>query len=165
MSEIRTIGVKSIKIGDIMPDGGMGTSLTALGVTYQDSAILEQADPTETEFYAEEQDMPIETSSVPGKTTLKWAIVDLTAATLVKVLGGTDDSGTWKAPDAAEEIEQSIEIISKKDVKIEIPRAKIQGKLSLGLSKNQIGQVQITATVLQPTKALEPPMKISQVVT
>jgi hypothetical protein len=156
MAEVRSIGIKSLKIGDILPDGGMATTLAALAITFQGSAILETGDPTVTNFFGEESDDPIETTSTPGVTTLKWAITDFDPDTLVKVFGGTKSGTTpekWLAPAAEASIEKSIELISKKDLHFEIPRAKIMAKLSANLGKENLAQIVITATVLVPTKA------------
>lgn len=163
MSEKRTIGVKSIEIGDIAGDGGMGLTLAALGVTVEGSATLTKEEDAETEFYCEESDDPIETVLKKGKTTLAFAIADFTAATLVKVLGGEDNAGKWEAPDSAAEIEKSIKVTTKKNMVIEIVRAKIKSSLDINLGKNSLGQVKIVATILTPTKADTPAYSISHV--
>ncbi|MBS4056504.1 MAG: hypothetical protein KGZ82_04215 [Bacteroidales bacterium] len=162
-----SIGLKSIKIGAVELDGGMGTTLAALDGTFQGSASITQADGETTEFYIEEQDDPIEIVSKQGAITVEFSIVDLTPATLKKVLGGeitgVGDSASWSAPAEAPAIEQSIEIISLKNVKYEITRAKIEAKLDVKLSKKEMAVVVIKATVLSPTKEGEAKMKISQV--
>ena len=151
--EIRTLGITSIKLGTILGTGGMATTLTALGATFEGTATLEQAEATETNFFSEESDTPIETISVPGVITLKWAIVDFTPATLQTVLGGDIATTKWIVPAAAPTVEKSIEIITRKNLHIEITRAKISARLSMALGKANLGQVMITATVLVPTLA------------
>lgn len=167
MAERRTIGLKSIKIGDIAVDGGMSTSLSALGITSEGTAILEQAEPETTEFYSEELDDPIEIVDKLGKTTLKWAITDFTPANMVKVLGGTVNgvapADTWEAPSVAANIEKSISIETTKGLLIEIVRAKISARINMNLGKKNIGLVEITATVLTPTKAATPAITIGPV--
>ena len=83
MAEKRTIGLKSIKIGAIGVDGAMGTVLAALGVTDEGSATFTKEADEVKEFFCEESDDPIEMVTKKGKTTVEWAIVDFTPATLV----------------------------------------------------------------------------------
>lgn len=167
MAEIITIGLKSLKLGDVGAQGGMGEQLTVLGQTYENTAILTQEEGDETEFFVEEVDDPIETISKKGSTTLEFAIVDMTPTTLVRVMGGTQsgtgDQAVWSAPSDTPEIEQSIEIISKKNVKYEIARARIKARLDVNFSKQEIGLVRITAKVLTPTLEGTPSIKIGKV--
>ncbi len=59
----------------------------------------------------------------------------------------------WLAPDAVPEIEQSLRVEWKQGGFLEIPRAKITCKLSMQFRKDALSQIDIVATVLQPTKA------------
>ena len=166
MSEKRTIGLTSIKVGSIASDGGMSTSLAILGVTEEGSATFTKEADEVKEFFCEESDDPIEIVSKKGKTIVEWSIVDFTPATLEKVLGGTVDVSVplvpvWKAPDVSAQIEKSIEIVTKKGVKIEIPRALINASVDLSLGKDKLGAIKIKATVLTPTKAATPSVSIS----
>lgn len=167
MAEWRTIGLTSIEIGAIAGDGGMGTTLAALGKTYQGTAKLQSADPETTDFYAEEDDDPIDKMVKLGARTLTWSIMDFTPATLAAVLGGTasgtGDAATWEAPTSYVDVEKSIKIVTKKNLKIEIPRAKITAKLNVDFGKTAMGLVDITATILTPTKAATAPIKVSKV--
>jgi hypothetical protein len=157
MAEVRTLGLTSIQVSDIAVDGGLGTTFAALGKTYKDTAELMGADPETFEHQSEESDDPEESVVTKGKITIKWSIFDTDADTLVKVLGGTS-SGTapnkiWSAPDTAANIEKSVKITPKAGKIINIVRAKIVAKINYKLSKNGIFMVDITATVLTPTKA------------
>lgn len=149
-------GLASIKVGAVAGDGGMGTSLAALGETYQDSCTFVSADPEKTEHYSEESDDAFEVTYKLGLRTLKWSIFNFDADQMVKVLGGTV-TGTspkvWNAPAAYTSIEQSIEITDKKGNVIQIPRAKIAAKLNISFGKKNVGLIDIEATVLVPTKA------------
>jgi hypothetical protein len=157
MSEIRSIGLTYIKLGDIAEDGGMGTSLTALGVTYRDSADLIQDDAEIVPVYSEENDDPEETIESEGVKRLKFSIMNYDPDTLVRVLGGTSTgvapNKIWIAPAAKDPIEQSIEILTKKNVKIQIPRAHIAAKINWAFRRNGVALVDIIATILVPTKA------------
>lgn len=157
MSEVRTLGLLKIEIGAIAGDGGLATSFAAIGKTYKDTAELMGADPSVFEHYSEESDDPEEIVVTKGKVTVKWSIFDSDADTLVKALGGTA-TGTapnkiWSSPDTATDIEKSIKITPKAGKVINIVRAQLVGKINYKLSKNGIFMVDITGTILAPTKA------------
>ena len=166
MSEKRTFGLVSIKIGDVAEDGGMGTTLAVLGVTDEGSATFTKGEDTSKDFFCEESDDPIETVTKKGVTTIEWSILDFTPSTLVKVLGGTVDVTVpavpvWQAPATSAVIEKSIEAITKTGVKIQIVRAKISASVDLKLGKETIGIVKIKATALTPTKTNTPSVMIA----
>lgn len=168
MSELHTIGLKTVKIGAIAGDGGMGTTLAAIADTFEDSATITQEDGEKTEFFVEESDDPVASFSKKGSTKFAFTILDFTPATLASVLGGsvtgTGDAAVWNAPADVPVIEKSIEIVSKTNIKFEIPRARIEAKIDVPLSKKQVGKVVITATVLTPTKEGVAPILVSKVV-
>lgn len=149
MPEKRTFGLKSVKMGD----DSATAAILGEGNTLEGTASFIKEEDEEKEFYAEEHDDPIETILKKGKAILEFGIVDFTPDTLVKVLGGTVDgtSGNWLAPDVAPEIEQYFEVVSKKDVKIILKRAKVKGSVDWPLSKEDLGKVTVRATVLAPT--------------
>lgn len=166
MAELRSIGITSIKMGAVAGDGGMGTSLTAVPNIYKDSCELTQDDPEIVKIEAEEVDDPVEILETLGKRSLKFSIMDYTPATLARFLGGTatgtspDDE--WAAPSTSPDIEQSIEIVTARNVKIEIVRAKITAKLNAKLTKQGVALIDIVAEILTPTKAATAPITISR---
>lgn len=159
------IGLASLKMGPIAGDGGMGTSLTLLGYTVADTAVLATEAGTTTDFKIEEQDDPVYSIlSEKGRTTLSWSSYDVDADTLVRLFGGTKTVGppeVWEAPAATPEIEQSIETVMKAGGKIEIPRAKVVANFQWNLQKTKLAQIDIVATLLTPTKPATGPMKIT----
>lgn len=167
MAEVRTFGMKSVKMGDVAVGGGMGTSLSLLGdgTTLEGTASFTKEEDAETPFHSEEADDPFDIILKKGVSTLEFAIVDFTPATLVRVLGGevNGTSGEWEAPDQAPDIEQSLEVITQRNVKLQIPRAKIKARIEWPLSKEDVGRVVIKAIVLKPTLAGTPSVSIGQV--
>lgn len=157
MAEKRSLGVASIQIGDIAADGGVATSFSSLGVIYKDTASIEQESGEEILHEAEEIDDPVELVVYKGKTKIAWGIIDFTAATIVKVLGGTvsgvEPAAIWQAPDTASIIEKSVKVTSKNGVTFTYPRVSLKARVSYKLGKSGIAQVLIEGTVLQPTKA------------
>lgn len=164
MAETRTLGLTKIEVGAIAGDGGVSTTFAALGVTYKDTAELTQEDPEVTEHNSEENDEPEEVITTKGKTTLKWSIIDTTPTTLASILGGTATgvapNDKWEAPATAADIEKSIKITPKRGKTITIVRAKIVAKINYKLAKTGIFMVDITATVLTPTKANTPAITV-----
>lgn len=165
--EVRSIGLKSIKMGDIAPDGGMGTELTPLGVTYRGTAQFTTEENTTHEFWSEETAFVPEESitSEKGITQLRWNIINLEADALRRILGGTKSAVDqfWEAPRDIVETEQSIEVITASDVKLEIVRAKIIARFVWNLTRTDIAQVEITARVLTPLKADTPPYRLGKI--
>jgi hypothetical protein len=151
-----TIGLSSITVGDIAADGGMGTTLAALGLTYQDTCKLQQGDPETEDFYAEEVDDPVFSVSRAGKTTFTFSIMNPELTTLQSMLGGTvtgtGDSAKWSAPDTIPAIEKSVKITPQQGLAFEVPRMKIVAKINGEFSKKGLLLIEVTGTVLQPTK-------------
>lgn len=168
MAEVRTLGLLKIEISDIAVDGGLGTVFAAIGKTYKDTADMQGADPEVFEHYSEESDDPEEVVITKGKITVKWSNFDSSADTLVKALGGEATgiapADVWSAPDTAANIERSIKITPKAGKVINIVRAKLVGKINYKLSKNGIFMVDITATILTPTKAATPSLSIGEAI-
>lgn len=154
------IGVAKIELGDPAVDGGMGTVLAALGYTLEGTAQINMDDPTETEFTVEEVDTPIYVASQAGKVRISFQVANPDEDTLVKVFGGTK-TGTGAAavysyPLTPVVIEQSIKFTPVKGIGLNIPRAKITAKFTSALGRTALLGVEVTGTVLQPTKAATP---------
>jgi hypothetical protein len=169
MAEVRSVGLKSIKLGDIAVDGDMGTALEELGVTFRGTASLTTEDGTVTDFFSEENADPEESVEEKGLTKLAWSTINLDPEALARCLGGTvvpaagDTPAVWKAPADVVNIEQSIEVLTAFGLKIQIPRAQIRARINWNLARTEIAQVAITATVLKPTKAGVAAYSISKV--
>lgn len=158
-------GITSIQIGAIAADGGMGQVLATLCNTVAGTATLETAEGETIELPIEESDSPDHSETLAGITTLKWRIADFNPDTMVKVLGGAT-SGTgaakaWSMPSQKPVIEQSLCINTTIPAtgKIEFPRVSLSARIVAPLDKKQYGNIEITAKVLQPTKAATSPMK------
>lgn len=166
MAEIRSIGLESLKLGAIAGDGGMGTTLTALGVTYQDTAELVREDPDITEIYSEENDEPEEVLETKGPLMLRFSIMNVAPEEAVRVLGGEVTGTSPKVYNGAvskDPIELSIEIKTKTGLKIEIPRAKITAKENFQFRKKGVLLIDIEARILTPTKTGTPPITWSHI--
>lgn len=154
------LGLVNIKMGNVAGDGGMGTVLTPVGDTVAGTAVLTTEEAQTQDFKIEESDSPVKSIKTEADTmTLAWSTYASDADTLVKMFGGTKvpaASGAgeiWNAPDAIPEIEQSIELQWKDGGKVRIPRAMVTASLNLSFKRDALSQIDITAKVLQPTKA------------
>lgn len=162
--EIRAYGLEYIKIGDKAVDGGMGTSLETLGVTYENTAELIQDDAEITEVKSEENIEPEEIFEVEGTKRINWSIMNYDPDQLVKVLGGTATGSapnkSWEAPVSKNPIEKSIEFKTKSGHVVQVPRAKLTAKVNWKMRKNGVALVDIVARIMTPTKAGTAPIKM-----
>lgn len=86
----KSIGLESIKMGNVAADGGMGTALTQVGATVSDTASLTTEEGSTTDFKIEESDAPFfSIQSDPGKQVLAWSTYDVDLDTIARFYGGT----------------------------------------------------------------------------
>lgn len=165
----KAIGLEYIKMGAIAGDGGMGTSLTQVGATVADSAAMTTAEGTTSDFGIEESDNPFYSIiSAPGTKTLAWSTYDVDLDTLARFWGGTVAAAAggagrkWQMPDALPVIERSVEIKTKDGWYLRIARMSISARLTWNLKKTALAQIDITGTVLKPTKVGVEPIEYEE---
>jgi len=155
MSELRSFGLKSLKIGDIPSDGAMGTVLAPVGLTYKDTASFKEADANTADQFAEEVDYAIESFDEMGQTLLAWSTMDYTPEVVAVLKGGTvigvAPNTQWQAPAGVVNIEKCIQIITKRDILFELPRTKLRSVFNVDLKKQGMALLDNKATILQPT--------------
>lgn len=168
-AKLITLGLTKIEIGDIETDGSMGTTLTQIGYTDKDSCVFSSEDPTETEIEVEEIDDPIDIITKGGKKTLKFTLADPDETALALLMGGEADTTlgaeTYTAPNTFPVIEKSIKVTPKKGLIISIPRARISAKWTGNFSKTNNLKIEVTATVMTPTKSGLAPFSTTRVAT
>lgn len=91
------------------------TGYTPYGLTYQDTAKMAQEDGEETEFYAEEEDDPIETIEKAGKTTFTFSVMNPDLTTLKRLFGGEIATDVWAYPDAVAAVDEFASYVSNAD--------------------------------------------------
>lgn len=123
------MGLASIKFG------AAAGSLASLGLTYQDSCTVSQDDPETTEFYAEEEDDPIEIIQRPGAIRATFQVMDPDATLAAKA--GTSEEGI-------------LEITPKKGLKLTFNRAKVSYKLDGQYGRGGLFLVNVSAIALKP---------------
>lgn len=80
---------------------------------------------------------------------------------VVATVQAQEQKEKWEAPTTAPDIERSIKITDKKGNIVEIPRAKIRANFNWSFTKDNLAQVNMTATVLTPTKEGVAPLSIT----
>lgn len=247
-------GIAYIKMGNVAPDGSMGTNLIALGSTVRDTAVFSNEEGTIQDFFEEETEDPIDSvETEKAATRLVFGTHNMEADNMILLFGGTKvaaapaapgaiatlgiitggslytngtynnvpltggtgsdatanitvaggavtavvivNKGTgfaaanalsasaasiggtgsgftvpvatiqtipatgekWKAPRSYPELEQSIELGTKKGQKLEIIRAKVRPRITANLQRGSLAQIDINATVMTPIlEDLEP---------
>lgn len=160
-----TLGLSKIEVGEPAVDGGMGTSLAALGYTYKDSCSLMTEDPVTTEHEAEEVDDPVVAIDRAGKTTFKFQVMNPDVDTLQTLLGGTGNTttGVWSAPASIPTIEKSIKLTPTQGLYFEMARVKLTAKINANFSKSGIFLIDVIGTILTPLKVGEPKLKATRI--
>jgi hypothetical protein len=171
MVKVFTLGLSKIEMGAIGNDGGMGSTLSQLGYTNQDSAQLTMEVPTATEFFAEEVDDPVLVSKKAGAITFAFDIMNPAPEVLAQMLGGTAgkseptlaDNDKWEAPDSVSDIEQSLKITPKQGFIFEVPRASISANLTGNFAASSIMLLHVEAKVMTPTNTSTKKMTLTKV--
>lgn len=162
----KSIGLSLLRLGAVGATGGMGATLTALGATVADTAVITTEEGSTTDFNIEESDSPFYSFlSTPGKVVFNWSTYDVDTSTLQRFFGGAAPAGTpavWEMPDTIPTLEQSIEITTKDLWKIEIVRASVLARLQWAFQKTKLAQIDFTATVLQPTLTGTKKIKVTE---
>lgn len=78
----------------------------------------------------------------------------------VSAVHATAANEKWEAPDSFADTELSVQATDNKGNIVNFPRMKLSSKPSLSFRKDGLGQIDITGTVLQPTKVGEKRMTI-----
>jgi hypothetical protein len=164
---VYTLGLSKIEMGDVASDGGMGSSLSVIGYTYQGTCTMTSEDAETNDFYAEELDDPVLSISRTGKTTFKFSVMNPDVNILKQFLGGTvsgsGDAAKWNAPDTMPVIEQSVRITPQQGLIFEIPRLKITAKINGPFSKTEMFLLEISGTVLVPEKTGVPKLTATKI--
>jgi hypothetical protein len=77
------------------------------------------------------------------------------AVPIATLANGSATQTTWEAPDSFPDLEQSLKLTDKKGNVFNLPRTKISGKFGFSFAKDKLGQIDLVATILQPTKSGE----------
>lgn len=173
MAKIVTKGLLEIAIGVLAGDGGPATSLAGVGYTYRDSeTTITTADPTVSEFYANESSVAIDTTSTPGATTMSFSLMAMDEDDLILWLGGSKTgAGTGPSPyvyssaTSIPEIERTVRITPKAGRIAIFNRVKLNAKINWNMSADGLFLLDVVGTVLQPLKSGVPQFTMALPVT
>lgn len=171
----RSIGLKVALFGDVNPDGGMPTEMKQLAKTLKGTASFNTEANQTQDFYSEEEpEVPEETVvTEAGLKQVKLNLMEWDNDTLVSVFGGTVEKSQkvtidgksytvdkYKAPRSTVQVEKALRVISRYNVVIDIPRAKVIARFVWNLTNNDIAQIEVTATAQSPVGANDGPYEI-----
>lgn len=151
-----TRGLQKIEFGTIPTDGGITNQWFRLGYTRRETFTFNSEDGDTTDFYSEESDTAIDSITVPGKESFEFDLMNFNLETLQKLFGGTikgtGDEAIYCAPNKIEAKEWSCKITPEKGYIFAYPRVSIMPKLSGSFTKNELMQIHLVCTILEPTK-------------
>ena len=152
MATLVTLGLSKIlgKVGEPTQGDFSDTGYNVFGLTYEDTCTMSQDDPETTEFYAEEEDDPVEITEKQGKITFAFSIMNPELETLKRLFGGEIASDVYAYPDAVSTVEESVIILPRKGLKFQVPRMKLTAKINGEFSKKGLLLIEVKGTVMKP---------------
>jgi hypothetical protein len=152
MAKKSMFGLDAVEFGDIATDGGVATTFSALGLTFKDTFEILEADPTETDFFSEENDDPELSITTKGALTMKFQLMNFDAESIAELKGGSVASDIYSADSFTINIEKSVKVTPKEGFIFTIPRAKITAKFTGKLSKSELMNIEVMIKVMNPKK-------------
>lgn len=160
----RSIGLRIALFGDVNPEGGMPKELKQLAKTLKGTASFTTETGQTQEFYSEEEpEVPEETvETEPGLKQAKLSFLEWDNETLTEVFGGsvrkeqvTVEGKTYQVdkfvpPRSTVVVEKALRLVSRYNVVIDIPRARVKARFVWNLTNTDIAQIEVTATCLSP---------------
>ncbi len=130
--------------------GGAGSGATA-NITVAGGIVTAATLVNGGSGYAVSNTLSASTSVIGAGSGFTISVASITASAVAE---------SYELPDALPSVEVSIKVTDKKGNVVTYPRAKISPVLSLSFTKDALGQIDLTGTILQPTKAGVKRMKI-----
>ena len=167
MATLVTLGLSKIlgKVGEPTVGNFNEEGYSVFGLTYEDTCTMSQDAPETTEFYAEEEDDPVEITEKQGKITFAFSIMNPELETLKRLFGGEIASDVYAYPDAVNTVEESVIILPRKGLKFQVPRMKLTAKINGEFSKKGLLLIEVTGTVLKPNTSGLKKMYIGKITT
>ena len=170
----RSIGLKKAFFGEVNPQGGMPTELRQLAKTLKGTASFNTEASQTQDFYSEEEpEIPEETVvTEAGLKQVKLNLMEWDNSALVALFGGTTATEDvtvegktysvekYKAPKSTVQVEKAIRVLSRYNVVIDIPRAKVVARFIWNLTNTDIAQIEVTATAQSPVGESDGPYEI-----
>lgn len=155
--KVFTIGLKSLKAGDVLATGLMPdeANLAQHGNVYRNTLDINTTDATFEDYFEEEIDQPVASEVTLGDTNVTFEILRPSIADLLFWAGGTADASglKWSAPTGYVQNEKALKINSKQGYVIEFPKCQITANITGGGQKSNPMRLKVSANVLVPTNA------------
>lgn len=158
-------GIASVKYGTPTGYSTMPGSLTQWAQTVQGSLTLSEEESTTKDFYVEETTTPVVSLvTEAGALSVTWRAYDLTPALLVIMKGGTagvQGSGTsqyqtYAGPVTITTVDLALRITTTSGIIFDIFKASCLCRFDSSISREQLLEVEVTATVLDPGSGTTP---------
>lgn len=163
MASTITFGMSKIELGELTAAGGVATNFETLGYSQEDSVTITTDDPEEIALNVEESDDPIFVKKKGGKTTIAFNVADPDLNVFEEMMGGTVASGTWSSPATLPTIERSVKLTPEQGLETTYTRVSLSAKWQPAAGKKGFGLLQISGSVLTPTLANEPKVRVKMV--
>lgn len=151
MAEKYSIGLKWVKFGTPTGTVAMPATLTDFAKTVKGSMTIEEAEPSITDFKVEEVDSPVKQSITEnGTLSLTWRSYNLDPAIIAMVKGGTSTATKFSAPAKSVIIEKALEVKSDDNLVFAIPKASIVARVVGQVGADDMLQLEIKATAIDP---------------
>lgn len=174
VKKIRSIGLKAAYFGEVSAEGGMPVDMKQMAKTLKGTASFTTEADSDQDFFSEEEPtVPEETvTTESGLKQIKLNLMEWTNEVLISLFGGSEkevdvtiDGKTYTvkkyvAPKSNVTVEKSIRVLSRYNVVIDVPRAKISPRFIWNLTQTDIAQIEVTAKVLAPNGANDGPYEI-----
>lgn len=144
-------GCTRAQYGVMDPVTGAITGLTEFDI-YQDSIVLDEPEAQKTEHYKQGDPSPKVTRYGRTVTSIQFNVMDVSADSKVKWLGGTkttvDQKDTWNKPKTAvRETVKALVFDLEDGSVITVPNAGCAGRLSANLNDTDIAMIPVSVTV------------------
>lgn len=145
-----TLGLCEIQVGDASPSGTMPTTLAKIGKTYKDTAKIAQDSSDVTEHFEEGKAAPEVRRKARKIPVLTFSIMDASIQDLIDYVGG-ENVGTADAPkwgyDGNEVVaNKAIKVLTEQGLDFEIPNGDIEAVINADLTAAGIFLVDFTVT-------------------
>lgn len=150
-TEKYTIGLKWVKYGTPTDTVAMPATLNDFAKTVKGSMTIEEAEPSIQDFKVEEVDSPVKQSITEnGTLTITWKAYNLDPEIIAAVKGGASTATKFSAPVKSVIIEKALEIKSNDNVVFAIPKASIVARITGQVGADDMLQLEIKATAIDP---------------
>lgn len=145
-----TLGLCEIQVGDAAPSGVMPAKLAKIGKTYKDTAKIQQESSDVTEHFEEGKAAPEVRRKARKIPTLVFSIMDASVQDLIDYVGGenvgTDAKPAWGYDGNEVVANKAIKVLTEQGLDFEIPNGDIEAVINADLTASGIFLVDFTVT-------------------